>query len=195
VLDLCARRRRLVALAERQRTLPARHGEVHLEQQVGVEQRAVQVAMRVVHRVTLAERIESVALARVHLPRHLQRIEHRAMVADPAWRVRQPSEFGIEERDVERRVVDDELRAAQELHQLDGDLRKPRLPSEKLGGQAVNQQCARVDFPLGTQVAMEHPAGAASVHDLDAADLDDAMALLGFETGGLSVEDDLAHWK
>ena len=58
---------------------------------------------------------------------------------------------------------------------------------------AMDQQRARVNVALGTQVAMEHPAGAASVHDLDAADLDDAMALLGLETGGLRVEDDLAH--
>ena len=105
------------------------------------------------------------------------------MLADPTRRFRQPPEFGIEERNVERRVVDDEFRAAQELHQLDGDLGEAGLPCKELGGQAVDQQRARIDFALGTQVAVEHPAGAAPVHDLDAADLDDAVALLGLETG------------
>src|SRR5690606_24598841 len=57
-----ARGRDLTGLVERERALPTRHREVDVEQQLGVEQRAVQVAMRVVHRVALAERVEPVAL-------------------------------------------------------------------------------------------------------------------------------------
>ena len=89
--------------------------------------------------------------------------------------------------------MNDELGAAQELHQLAGNLGEAGLPREELGGQAMHHQGARVDFALGAEVAMEHPARAATVHHLDATDLDDAMALLGLETSGLGVKDDLAH--
>ena len=40
---------------------------------------------------------------------------------------------------------------------------------------------------------MPVPAGRAPVPELDAADLDDAVALGDFESGGFGVEDDLAH--
>ena len=40
---------------------------------------------------------------------------------------------------------------------------------------------------------MERAAGAPPVDELDAADLDDAMAQLRLEPGGFGVEDDLPH--
>jgi hypothetical protein len=40
---------------------------------------------------------------------------------------------------------------------------------------------------------MEGAAGGPAVHELDAADLDDAVTELGFKTGRLGVEDDLSH--
>ena len=102
-------------------------------------------------------------------------------------------EFFVQERDVERRVVDDELGVADELAQLRQDVRKARLAAQELGREAVHLHRARIDLTVGTQVAMKLPAGTPPVHDLDRADLDDAMAKFGLEARRLGVEKDLAH--
>ena len=99
--------------------------------------------MRVVDVVALAERVEAVALARVHLPRERQRVDHRAEVAHPACGARQALQLRIEESDVECRVVDDELRAVDELEQLVDDLREARLLREELVGDAVHLAARR----------------------------------------------------
>ncbi len=46
---------------------------------------------------------------------------------------------------------------------------------------------------LGVEVAMPHPAGRDAVDQLDAADLDDAMAVERIEPGRLGIEHDLAQ--
>ena len=104
-----------VAGLEHQRALAAGHRQIDVEQHLRVEQRAVQLALRVVDAIALAQRIEAVALAGVQLSRERQRVEHRAE-ADTCRR-RRPAgaELRVEERDVEGRVVDDQLRAADEL--------------------------------------------------------------------------------
>ena len=180
-------------LAEHQRRLAAGHREIDVQQDLRVEQRAVQLAMRVVDAVALAQRIEAVALARVHLARERQRVDHRAEVAHPARRTGQALQLRVEERDVERRVVNHQLRAVDELEQLVDDVREARLLREEFVGDAVHVLRGAVDQPVGSQVAMELAAGLAPIHQLDAADLDDAMSLLRLQPRGFGVEDDLAH--
>ncbi len=63
---------------EAERGLAAAHREVHVREDARIEQRAVQVAAGIVHAVALAERVEVVALARVHAPRQRERVEHAA---------------------------------------------------------------------------------------------------------------------
>ena len=63
---------------ERQRALPAGHGEIHVDENPGVEQRAVQFALGVVDAVALAERIETVALSGMQAARQRERVEHLA---------------------------------------------------------------------------------------------------------------------
>ena len=99
----------------------------------------------------------------------------------------------VQERDVERRVVNDQLRAADELDQLVDDVGEARLLREEFVGDAVHLLRAAVDFAVGPQVTMERAAGLAPIDQLDAADFDDAMALLRLEARGFGVEDDLAH--
>ena len=89
--------------------------------------------------------------------------------------------------------MDDQLGLRDELAQLAHDVREPRLVAEELVGEPVHLQRSGVDLAIGAQVAVELAAGTAPVDDLDGPDLDDAVALLGFETGGLGVEDDLPH--
>ena len=153
----------------------------------------MQVTVRVVHRVALAERVEPVALARVHLPRHQQRVEHLAELADATGRFGQARELGVEERDVERCVVDHQLGTAHELDPFGGDVREAWLSPEELGREPVHLQRAGIDVAIGAQVTMEHPSRPPAPHHFDAADFDDAMPEFGLEAGGLGIEDDLAH--
>ena len=48
---------------------------------------------------------------------------------------------------------------------------------------------------LGIDIAMKGLAGGKAVHQLDAADLDDPVALQRIEAGGFGIEDDLAHQR
>ena len=80
-----------------------------------------------------------------------------------------------------------------ELEQLLDDVGEARLLRQELVRDAVDLLRAAVDLAIGPQVTMERAPGLASLHELDAADFDDAMALLGLESGGFGVEDDLAH--
>ncbi len=192
------RRPRAGLVVQGERALPARHRQVDFEQQVGVEQRAVQVAVRVVDRIALAQRVEAVALARVHLARERQRVEH---AADVACRQRllehallgQQRELRIHEGDVERRVVDDQLGVGDELAQLGEDVGEARLAAEEFGRETVHLHGTRIDGPIRTQVTVELPARAPSVHQLDRADLDDAVTEFRLEARGFGVEDDLSH--
>src|SRR5688572_26673827 len=92
-------------LAENQRRLAAGHGQIDVEQDLRIEQCAVQLAMRVVDAVALAQRIKAVALTRMHLPRQRQRVDHRAELAHAPRGARQTLQLRVEERDVERGVV------------------------------------------------------------------------------------------
>ena len=153
----------------------------------------MQVASGVIDPVALAERIEVVALAGVQLARKREGIEHAAKIAERRMLARQARDLGVQEADIEGGVVDHELGARHEVHELRGDLGEARLAREALAAEAVHRERARVDVAVGVQVAVEMPAGELAVDDLDAADLDDAVPVGEFEARGLGVEDDLAH--
>ena len=159
------------AVVERERALPARHRQVDLEQQVGVEQRAVQVAVRVVDRVALAQRVEAVALPGVHLPRERQRVEHLAAVAHAE--PRRPVASARRASSASRNATSNgalwitSSAPRDELEQLGGDVGEARLAAQELGREAVHLQRAGIDLPVGAQVAMELPPRAPAVDDLD----------------------------
>ncbi len=115
----------------------------------------MQLALGVVDAVALAQRIETVALARMQAARQRQRVEHLADRRDGARIAGQARELGVEETDVERRVVNDELGAADEREQLVGDLGELRRLLQPRELDAVHGQRAGVDLALGIQVAME----------------------------------------
>ena len=81
-----------------------------LEQDLRVEQCAVQLAMRVVDAVALAQRIEAVALARVHLARQRQRVDHRAEVALELVEFISGAELVIHNADFDIEFLNHELR-------------------------------------------------------------------------------------
>ena len=115
----------------------------------------------------------------------------------PQWLGEAPaseaSEFRVEELDVERRVVDDHLGVLHERQQVVDDLGELRLVLEEVAGEAVHRERALVAVALGIDVLVKAAFGDAPADDLDAADLDDAMAFLGLETRGLGVQHDLSH--
>ena len=73
------------------------------------------------------------------------------------------------------------------------DLGECGLRRQEFVRDAVDRERARIHIPPGAQVAMPVAPGQAPVHQFDAADLDDAMAICEFESGRFGVEDDLAH--
>jgi len=175
-----------------QRFLPPRHRQVDLGQQLRVEQRAVHRPMRVIDAEPLAQRVEAVALAREHLARQGERVDHARMNGRAAVEVGKP-QLGVEKADVERRVVDDPLGATSELGELGGDVAKSRLALQILPGHAVDLGRAGVDLALGVEAEMERAPGRATVDDLQRGEFDDPVALLRIEPRRFGVDDDLAH--
>ena len=168
----------LAAASDVEGPLPPGHAQIHLGQQLRVEQRAVQRPVLVGDHQTLAQRIEVVALAGVALARHQQRIGDARDVRRKGTQV-QPGQFGIQKARVERGVVDDDLGTAAEIQKLAGDLRKGGLVAQVVPGHAVHGGRPLVHLPLGVDVEVQVVAGDAPVDHLHAADLDDAVPLAG----------------
>src|SRR5688572_8467917 len=177
---------------ESERGLAAAHREVHVREDARVEQRPVQVTAGIVDAVALAERIEVVALARVHAPRERERVADSAVIRD-ARCAAGGGQLGIEEADVELRIVDHEFGALHECQEFIRDVGECGLRREELVGDSVDREGPRLYLAVRPQVAMPVLSGRTPVPELDTADLDDAVTLGDFESGGFSVEDDLAH--
>jgi len=163
---------------DQQGILPARHVDVDIGQKLGVQQGAVQGASRVVHAKPVTERIQTVALAREHLLGHDQAVDHARHHAGDR-RTPQQLQFLVQETDVEGRVVDDEFRALEIGQQLVGDLRELGLVAQKLVADAVHLERVLVAVALRVDVVVQVVAGELACQQLDTADLDDAIAVLG----------------
>jgi hypothetical protein len=107
--------------------------------------------------------------------------------------MRESAKLRIQERNVECRVVNDQLSTADEVQKLFSDLVKTWLLSQKFIGDAVDFERASIHFTIRSDVAMKSSAGLASANDFDTAHFDDAMTLLGFKAGSFGIEYDLAH--
>ncbi|MCY1428738.1 hypothetical protein D9M71_446340 [compost metagenome] len=150
----------------------------------------MQVAAGVVYAIALAQGVEVVALPRVTLAGHPQGVEHAAVVVDlGALLLAEQGEFVIDEADVERCVMDDQLGAVDELEEFVGDLTEARLVLEELVGDAVHRDGALVHFPIRLQVDVEVPAGKATPIQLDAANLDDPVTVGDRHAGGFGIQD------
>ena len=99
----------------------------------------------------------------------------------------------VYESDVERCVVNDPLRASREFYELVGNIRKPRLVAQHLPRQPVDVGRTAVYIALGVDVEMHGAAGGTPIDDFDRRDFDDAVAKIGLEAGGFSVQDKLTH--
>ncbi|MNN56204.1 hypothetical protein D3C81_1711210 [compost metagenome] len=154
----------------------------------------MQLAVGVVDVVALAQGVQAVALARVALAGHHQGVEHRAVVADvAALGLPQQGELVVDEANVERRVVDDQLGALDELEELVGDVLEARLAHQVFVGDAVHRDGAFIHFAVGLQVDVEVATGQAPALQFDAADLDDPVAIGDRHAGGFCIQYDVTH--
>jgi hypothetical protein len=130
----------------------------------------------------------------MHAARELERVEYTAELIDPRDRFElQAPELLVEECNIERGVVDDQLSTGNELAQLVRNVGEARLALQKLRRDAVDLQRAGIDLPVRAQVPVQPPTGAPPVDDLDAADLDNAVTETRLEPGRFGIEDDLTH--
>ena len=74
--------RGLARAAELQHRLAAGHRQIHVRENLGIEERAVKLPRRVVDLVALAQRIEAVALAWVKLARQRETVDDPAAALD-----------------------------------------------------------------------------------------------------------------
>ncbi len=155
----------------------------------------MEVAPRVVDAVALAQRVEIVSLPGVHLASQREAVQHAAQGPDhsPGPLRRQARKLMIQESDVECCVVDHEFSARNEPQELCRDLRESRPALEVGAPDTVNLLGTLLDIPIRVEVAMEGLSGHPAMQHLDAADLDDAVTQLRFQSRGLRVEDDLSH--
>src|SRR5204862_1532332 len=177
-------------------TLAARHREIDLGQDLRVEQRAVELTLAVVDAVALRKRVQAVALPRMQPARETKRVEHAAALTHVLGQSRQAAQLVVQELHVELGVVNHELGACHEREKLLRHFGELRLRGEKLVLDAVHLERAAIDFALGVDVAVEAVGRDTPVHELDAAELDDAMPCCGLEPSSFRVENDLTHqWR
>jgi hypothetical protein len=96
-------------------------------------------------------------------------------------------QFVIEEADVKVCVVDDEFGVFHKVEKLVDDLVEARLGLELGAADAVHRNGAFVDIAVRIQETVKLAARQAPVHHLDAADLDDTVALCRGEARGFCV--------
>src|SRR5208283_604077 len=117
-------------------------------------------------------------------------------VDSPLARYQRPAgalKLGIDESDVERGIVDDQRRIAEKGDQVLGHLGEKQLVFEEIVAEAVDGKRLRRHAALRIEIGVEGLAGGYPVDQLDAADLDQAMAVQRIETRGLGIEHNLAH--
>ena len=188
--------RRVAALRriDDQRALAARHAQVDLCQQAGVEQGTVPLTRRVVDFQAAAQRVERVALAGVDLACEQQAVDDSRHMAGeaPASESRQ---LGVEKAEVEVGVVDHDLGLGDESDQLVDDALERRLVGEEVVAQAVHPERIGMARSARVDVVVQRAPGQTPVHHLDESDLDDAVALRRGQARRLGIEEDLSHHR
>src|SRR5262245_27895438 len=109
------------------------------------------------------------------------------------WRPRRPLQFGIQKTQIESGVVSNQRCVVDKAKKPFDDILEQWFVPQKLHRQAVHRHGLWVNVALGVQVAVKLAARGNSVDDLNAADLDEAIAADWIEPRGFGIEDDLAQ--
>ena len=173
---------------------PASELDIDLREKLRVEQRAVLHAVAAVDPEAHAQARRgcasrpgacdraSVSVSTMRLHRH-----RRTGRSVSSSKLRKPkSKLGI---------VGDQRRILDEVEQLVDLFDEARLVGQEDRGQAVHRLGFERHVALGIEIAVEMPAGFDAVEDLDAADLDHAVAADRVEPGRLGIEHDLPHGR
>jgi hypothetical protein len=163
--------------------------DIDCRQQVAIDFGAMQFARRQVDRKAPAQSVEAGGGPGKPAARHRQCVDKPA----GERRAAEPRQFGIQKRQVEFGIVDDERVLADKCRQLVGNRREGRMTAEELGRQPVDGQGVRRHVALGIDVAVEIPPARHVVDEFDARDLDDAMPGLRVEARRFGVDHYLAH--
>src|SRR3984885_8657750 len=102
-------------------------------------------------------------------------------------------ELGVQKTEIEGGVMDDERRIGEKGDEIVCRLGKKNLVLEKVLAQAMNGEGFRRHAAFRIEIAMERLARRDAVDELDAADLDQAVAVERIEACGFRVEHDFAH--
>ena len=166
--------------------------QVDVGEQLGVEQGAVLLAHGPVDPEALAERIQARRRARILAARDDQRV-HRPLRRDRGSF--DALQLGVEEAEVEGRVVHHEPGIADEFQDRVRLLGEALLLREEVAGEPVHPLGAFRHVALGIEIALEAAARGDVVDELDRADLDDPVARRGVQAGGLGIEHDFTHHR
>ncbi len=164
--------------------------DIDLSQDLGIQQRAVLGAARIVDAVANTQVVEPIGSARMLAARQKQRVDealarHQALAG--------PLQLRIQEAEIEDRIVRHQWGIADEFQELLGDLGKQRLVAQKVARQAMHRESLRRHVALGIEIAVKVLSARDAIEQLDAADLHQPMPLIGIEPGRLGIEHDLAH--
>src|SRR5512140_3521943 len=102
-------------------------------------------------------------------------------------------ELGAQEAVIETGIVDHQRRIADEGEKIVDDLDETLVALEEIARQPVNGEGLGRHLALRIEIGVEGRAGRNPVKQFDAADFDQAVALVGIQPGGFGVEDDFAH--
>ena len=105
----------------------------------------------------------------------------------------EPRQLGVQELEIELRVMDNQRRGADEFEKFLDDLREFGLSGQELRRQSVDRLCLRRHVALGVEVFLELPPARQAMQQLHAPDFDDPVTGVRVEAGGLGIEDDLTH--
>jgi hypothetical protein len=183
----------IVATVQRQRGLSTGHGQIDIGEYFGVQQRAMQLPLRIVYLVAFAQGIQVVPLPGMQAARDCQRINDRAVLRKRVHGCLEEGKFMVYETDIERRVMYDEFRATDERQEFPGDVCKTRLVDQEPVGYPVHFPGAGIDLAIRLDILMVGVSGDAPVHQFDAADFDYTVPVGWFETRGLGIKYDLPH--
>ena len=164
--------------------------DIDLGEQLRIEQCPVLDAVAAVDAEPYAQGIKAVLGAGMLRARQHQRIDH-AVHADGVAAA--PLELEIEEAEIKPGVVRDERGILDEVEQFVDPLEEPRLVRQEQVAEPVHFLRLEGHVALGIEVSVEVTPGLDAVKNLDAADLDHAVAAERIEAGGFSVEDDFPH--
>ena len=173
--------------------LPRGHGQIHVGQQVRMNQGPVQFTMLVVHAKSPAQRIQVVLLPWKLLASQLQGIENSRMVGKATQRRIDEPQFRIEEADIEARVMRNDFRAGNKAEECLDHISEAWLVEEEAVLNAMHCTRTFIDRAIRVQIHMPGAATRAPLEQFDTTDLDDPMAFPDLESGRFGIQYDLSH--